>query len=84
MARIEECAPGMRVALNDGWGSPAVALGKRMNNRIEGTVAASPHKLVAEQTGPDIVQIRFDPPVRTTPNHRIVSISCKPEELVLL
>ena len=81
MATIEDCSLDVRVQFKDGWGGPAVVVGRRMKNRIEGYLAVSIGEGMAEQTGPDIVEVRFETPHGI--NGKIVAISCRPERLML-
>ncbi len=84
MARIEDCKLGARVRLTDGWGGPASVIGRRMNNRVEGSLAPTTQPGQTDRTFPDIVLMQFEAPVRDGPHHKILAFSCLSEDLTLL
>ncbi len=84
MARIEDCKLGTRVKLTDGWGGPASVIGRRMNNRVEGSLAQPTRPERYNRTFPDIVLMQFEAPVWDGPHHKILAFSCSCEELTLL
>ena len=84
MARIEDCELGARVELNDGWGGPASVIGRRMNNRVEGSLAQPAQPGRPDRLFPDIVLMRFEVPVGDGPHHKILAFSCPSEDLTLL
>ncbi len=84
MARIEDCTLGRRVKLTDGWGGPASVIGRRMNNRVEGSLEQPTRQGRPDRTFPDIVLMQFEAPVWDGPHHRILAFSCPSEELTLL
>ena len=84
MARIEDCTLGARVKLTDGWGGPASVIGRRMNNRVEGSLAHTIQPGQSDRMFPDIVLMQFEAPVWDGPHHKILAFSCLSEELTLL
>ena len=84
MARIEDCTLGARVKLIDGWGGPASVVGRRIGNCVEGAFAAVPRESATERDFPDAVLMRFEAPVEDGAHHKILAVTCPPDEVTLI